>query len=88
MNSNISLPKFCEYCSGYFIAKQVRTKYCSHACAIRVYKQRKRESKILNALTDEINKQKSSTTKTKAATLPRQISNHVNLLGKDLSVYF
>jgi len=83
MSSNISLPKFCEYCGGSFIAKQVRTKYCSHACASRAYKQRKRESKVLNALTDEINKQKSSTTKTKTATLPLQIGNHVNLREKD-----
>lgn len=83
MSSNISLPKFCEYCGASFIAKQVRTQYCSHACASRAYKQRKRESKVLNALTNEINKQKGSSSKAKSSTLPLQIGNHVNLRDKD-----
>ena len=82
MSSNISLPKFCEYCGGSFIAKQVRTQFCSHACASQAYKQRKRESKVLNALTDEIKKQ-GNLPKAKIGSLPLQIGNHINMREKE-----
>lgn len=46
MSSNISIEKICLFCNDSFIAKTTVTKYCSHKCASRAYKKRKREEKI------------------------------------------
>ena len=48
MSSNIRLKKVCDFCSEEFIAKTTVTKFCSHKCASRAYKKRKREEKIQN----------------------------------------
>jgi excisionase family DNA binding protein len=46
MSSNLELEKICIYCKNPFTAKTLLTKYCSHKCNSRHYKQRKREEKI------------------------------------------
>lgn len=39
MSSNLSIPKACIYCNQEFIAKKITTRYCSHNCNRRHYKQ-------------------------------------------------
>ena len=46
MSSNIRITKVCNFCSQEFIAKTTVTKYCSHKCASRAYKKKKRAEKI------------------------------------------
>ena len=46
MSSSIEVPKICQDCGKSFIAKTTVTKFCSHKCASRNYKKRKREGKI------------------------------------------
>lgn len=46
MSSNITIPKICVFCNKGFIAKTTVTKFCSHACASRSYKQVKKEEKV------------------------------------------
>ena len=49
MSSNIRIKKVCDFCTQEFIAKTTVTKYCSHKCASRAYKKRKREEKLLSS---------------------------------------
>ena len=46
MSSNIVVTNTCEYCKQPFNAKTVHTRYCSHTCNSRGYKQIKKEGKI------------------------------------------
>ena len=46
MSSNLQIRKTCLFCGCGFISKTTVTQYCSHHCAQRAYKQRKRELKI------------------------------------------
>lgn len=46
MSSNIRVTKACEYCSQEFIAKTIQTRYCSHSCNSKAYKEAKRKEKI------------------------------------------
>ncbi|MCH4830602.1 helix-turn-helix domain-containing protein [Flavobacterium columnare] len=46
MSSNLKIEKTCVFCKETYIAKTLLTKYCSHKCNSRHYKQRKREEKI------------------------------------------
>ena len=46
MSSNISLTKVCEHCDKEFIAKTIQTRYCSHSCNSKAYKEGKRKEKI------------------------------------------
>jgi excisionase family DNA binding protein len=39
MSSTLQLKKICEHCKQKFIAKKSTTKYCSHRCNSRAYKQ-------------------------------------------------
>lgn len=57
MSSNIEIEKTCLYCNFKFIAKTLTTKYCSHKCNSRHYKQVKREEKL-----NSFNKENSSKT--------------------------
>lgn len=50
MSSNIEILKVCEYCNSEFIAKTTVTRFCSHRCASRAYKQRKKSEKVKNAV--------------------------------------
>lgn len=49
MSSNIRLKSICEYCGNEFIAKTLKTRYCSHKCNSRDYKARKKKQKIKEA---------------------------------------
>jgi len=46
MSSNIEITRICEYCHNEFIAKTSVTKYCSHKCNSRAYKERVKSKKI------------------------------------------
>ncbi|TWF33686.1 excisionase family DNA binding protein [Chitinophaga polysaccharea] len=52
MSSNIRLNKVCQHCQQEFIAKTMLTRYCSHACNRKAYKQAKREEKLKSAIHD------------------------------------
>ena len=56
MSSNITIPKICVHCEKEFIAKTTVTKYCSHKCASRAYKQRKKAEKVNKVQKDEYEK--------------------------------
>ncbi len=43
MSSNIEIQKICTYCHKEYIAKTLVTKYCSHRCNQRHYKEVKRQ---------------------------------------------
>lgn len=47
--SKIPIKKLCEHCGEEFIAQKVSTRFCSHTCASRAYKQRKREQRVQTA---------------------------------------
>lgn len=46
MSSNINVVRKCDFCEKEFTAKTTVTRYCSHKCNQRHYKQRKREEKL------------------------------------------
>jgi excisionase family DNA binding protein len=46
MSSNIRLTKLCEHCNKEFIAKTIQTRYCSHSCNNKAYKEAKRKEKL------------------------------------------
>lgn len=60
MSSNIRLTKTCEYCKQKFEAKTITTKYCSHLCNSRAYKQAKRSNKLNTAIAKEAVKPKAT----------------------------
>jgi excisionase family DNA binding protein len=47
--SNIPIPKVCEHCGKSFIARKATTRFCSHQCNSRRYKQHKREAVAIQA---------------------------------------
>jgi len=57
MSSRIEVQKICEFCGEEFTAKTTVTRFCSHKCASRSYKQRKKNNKIGKAI-EETNQQK------------------------------
>ena len=50
MSSKIEIEKVCEYCNSTFIAKTIKTRYCSHNCNQRHYKQLVRDNKLKKAV--------------------------------------
>lgn len=46
MSSNIKVTRICQFCGESFTARTTVTKYCSHACASRAYKQRARKKDV------------------------------------------
>lgn len=60
MSSNIRLLKICESCQTEFIAKTTVTQCCSDACAKRLYKLKKKNEKIAQAILKTQIKQKPS----------------------------
>ena len=46
MSSNIRITKICDHCSQEFIAKTIQTRYCSHSCNSKAYKEAKRKEKM------------------------------------------
>lgn len=51
--SKIPIKKICEYCNSEFYAHKGSTRYCSHTCNSRAYKQMKREAKTRTIETAE-----------------------------------
>ena len=56
MPTKISMTKTCDYCKNEFTAQTTKTRYCSHTCNRRHYKQRKREENIQKAVDKEATK--------------------------------
>jgi excisionase family DNA binding protein len=50
MSTNIHIPKNCQFCGKLFTARTTKTRYCSHSCNSKHYKQLKREEKIQESL--------------------------------------
>lgn len=46
MSSNIQVERICLFCNCKFIARTTKTRYCSHRCNSRHYKQSVKEEKI------------------------------------------
>lgn len=46
MATNIRVEKICEHCRKKYIAKTMVTRYCSHTCNSRAYKERKKYEKL------------------------------------------
>jgi excisionase family DNA binding protein len=46
MSSKIEVLRICQHCGREFKAKTTVTKYCSHKCSQKAYKDRKRQTKI------------------------------------------
>lgn len=46
MSTNITVNRICEQCGKTFVAKTTVTRFCSHICNSRNYKQKARRSKI------------------------------------------
>ena len=54
MSSNLELQRICQHCNTSFIARTTVTKYCSHKCTSRAYKERKRAEKVQKSNTETI----------------------------------
>jgi len=46
MSSNIEITKVCQECGKEYIARTTVTRFCSHECARKNYKKRKRAEKL------------------------------------------
>ena len=49
MSTNIRIKKVCEYCGEVFIAKTLKTRFCSHRCNSKSYKQKQRDTRLAEA---------------------------------------
>lgn len=47
MSSNIQIEKKCTFCGSPFTAKTFHTRYCSHTCNQKHYKQLQRQKQML-----------------------------------------
>mgnify|MGYP001122897504 CR=1 FL=1 len=75
MSTNLHIPKTCEYCGNLFTARTTVTRYCSHKCNSRHYKQIKREEKVKQAL---------RVTHNQATTTPQVVeTSTINVANKD-----
>lgn len=46
MSSNIRIKSTCDFCGNEFTAKTLKTRYCSHTCNSRDYKQRLKKNRV------------------------------------------
>jgi excisionase family DNA binding protein len=46
MSSNIEVQRICEYCGKEFTARTTKTRYCSHICNSRAYKDNVKDLKV------------------------------------------
>lgn len=53
MSSNIRINRVCQFCKQTFVAKTFSTKYCSHSCNSKHYKQKVKEERI-NSVNNEV----------------------------------
>ncbi len=54
MNKKVKIEKVCSYCGAVFVAYKTTTEYCSHRCSSLAYKQRKRDERIAEVGTLEM----------------------------------
>lgn len=54
MSSNIKITRICQFCDVEFTARTTVTKYCSHKCASRAYKQRTRDQNIEKSVVETV----------------------------------
>lgn len=54
MSSNIKITRICQFCSAEFTARTTVTKYCSHPCASRTYKQRTRNQNMEKSVAETV----------------------------------
>ena len=54
MSSNIKITRICQFCGAEFIARTTVTKYCSHPCASKAYKQRTRNRNIEKSVAETV----------------------------------
>ena len=54
MSSNIKITRICQHCRESFTARTTVTKYCSHGCASRAYKQRARDQKVEKSVVETV----------------------------------
>ncbi|MFI0429222.1 helix-turn-helix domain-containing protein [Mariniflexile sp. HMF6888] len=80
MSSKIEVQRICQYCEQEFTARTTVTKYCSHKCASRAYKDRTRKKKIQksNAETTQIIKQPIEIVKAKEFLTVREVAQLLN----------
>ena len=85
MSSTIKIPKFCQHCGQAFVAQKTTTRFCSHKCASRAYKQRKREEKVGSTLIEQIQTVTSANSEKLQSlqSLPIQTGNFINLRDKE-----
>jgi excisionase family DNA binding protein len=85
MSSTIKIPKFCQHCGQAFVAQKTTTRFCSHKCASRAYKQRKREEKVGSTLKEQLQTVTSANSENLQSlqSLPIQTGNFINLRDKE-----
>ncbi len=54
MSSNIKITRICQFCETDFTARTTVTKYCSHKCASRAYKQRTRNQAVEKSVVETV----------------------------------
>ena len=81
MNTRIQIPKHCQLCGQAFVAQTTTTRYCGDNCSKRAYKLRKKEEKIQQALSEQIN----TANEVKPQTLQslQTLQPHLNLKTKE-----
>jgi hypothetical protein len=47
MSNKLEIIKKCEYCGKRFVAQRTTTRYCSHPCNSRAYKEDKKKRKVV-----------------------------------------
>ncbi|MBK5719881.1 helix-turn-helix domain-containing protein [Dysgonomonas sp. Marseille-P4677] len=47
MSNKLEIIKKCEYCGKRFVAQRTTTRYCSHTCNSKAYKEDKRKKKVV-----------------------------------------
>lgn len=64
MSSKTEYEKICAHCNQHFIAQKISTKFCSHKCSQRAYKQKLKEERINTANAELANHSQSPTLRT------------------------
>ena len=80
MSSKIEVQRICQYCEQEFTARTTVTKYCSHKCASRAYKDRTRKKKVekSNTETTRIKSQPIEQLKAKEFLTVREVAQLLN----------
>lgn len=54
MSSNIRITRICRFCRESFTARTTVTKFCSHRCSSRAYKQRERDRNVEKSVSETL----------------------------------